>query len=97
MSLGLIVGCASNPIKLAPESFTNQHKTGIIAGTVSIIDGRPKFNSYDFYYRQVGQKKQHRITIKPDQGGFTMVLKPDYSVGDTLVFQYIYGAPSWRI
>ena len=93
VSISMILGCASNPIKLAPQSFSKQSSNGVIAGTISIIDGKPKFNSYDFYYREIGQKKQHRITIKPDQGGFTMVLKPDYSVGDTLVFQYVIEHP----
>lgn len=88
-----LIGCASNPIKLAPQTFSSESNNGVIAGTISIIDGKPKFNSYDFYYREIGQKKQHRITIQPDQGGFTMVLKPDYSLGDTLVFQYIMEHP----
>jgi|GEM_PF-994509 len=89
LSAIFLIGCASNPIKLAPQTYSSESNNGLIAGTISIIDGKPKFNSYDFYYREIGQKKQHRITIKPDQGGFTMVLKPDYSVGDTLVFQYL--------
>lgn len=91
--ISIFFGCASNPIKLAPQTYSKSNKNGLIAGTISIIDGKPKFNSYDFYYRELGQKKQHRITIKPDQGGFTMVLKPDYSKGDTLVFQYIMEHP----
>lgn len=93
LSISTVLGCASNPIKLAPQTYSIDSKNGVIAGTISIIDGRPKFNSYDFYYRELRQKKQHRITIKPDQGGFTMVLKPDYSLGDTLVFQYIMEHP----
>jgi len=91
--ISIFIGCASNPIKLAPQTYSKSNKNGLIAGTISIIDGKPKFNSYDFYYRELGQKKQHRITIKPDQGGFTMVLKPDYTKGDTLVFQYIMEHP----
>ena len=88
-----LYSCASNPIKSAPTSFTKESKTGAISGTISIIEGKPRFNSYDFYYRQINQKEQHRITIKPDQGGFKMVLKPDYTVGDTLVFQYLFEHP----
>jgi hypothetical protein len=89
LSISFIFSCASNPINLAPQNYSSSSKNGLIVGTISIIDGRPKYNSYDFFYRELKQQKKHRITIKPDQGGFTMVLKPDYSIGDTLVFQYI--------
>lgn len=87
-----LIGCAYNPIEEAPQSFSAESKTALIAGTISIIAGKPTYHEYNFYYSQMGKERPDYgiITIEPDQRGWTLTLEPDYFIGDTMVFQFIF-------
>lgn len=53
----ILTGCASNPSKLAPTTFNLNSSNGLMIGTITIIDEKPRFNSYDFFYRPINEKK----------------------------------------
>lgn len=88
--------CASNPSKLAPTNFNQNSSNGLMIGTITIIDEKPRYNSYDFFYRPINVKKGHRINIRPNSGGLKKSFEPDYIDGNKMTFQFALEHPQGK-
>lgn len=86
----IIFGCSSNK----STSNSSSKGYGFIAGTLTIIDEKPRFNAYNLEYKTKGKKitmysNYHIIHVNAKGMGFKLKFSPDYSIGNKRVYLFV--------
>lgn len=92
VSLTFAFACSTAPSKNIPNNYSTNSANGLIVGSVSIMDEKPRYNSYFVHYREIGSKKIGSIRISPEQI-IKMRFVPDFFEGSKAVYLFSFEKP----